>query len=217
MSPEASEEQVYAEYWTEPWTRSALGSLFDDQLNAVIENDYPQAAGISVAQFRECIQPLKRLVERYRPTGSGGIPFLIVVPERFVPIPKQLQALQTSNISLLRLTAILPVPGVHVPDNPYLALTITDGRDFRSQTPVSCIQKLRRQKRSPLTLCEGIALVTHFPCVLRHHAIDLFNSVYGATNVPTLSLIEGRVFIGGRNRVKLNARHGTPSCGRRVI
>lgn len=86
-----------------------------------------------------------------------------------------------------------PLPELAVPEAPaYLLVDVERGEEFRDVAPEDALPVLRRRGRSPLTIDEGIALVTQVPHLLeRNHCFMLSGSRRDDRRVPAL-WISGR-------------------------
>ena len=74
----------------------------------------------------------------------------------------------------------------------YLLADVDTGRDTLNVTPDDALVAIEREGRSPLTLDEGLALVTHFPEVLRtHNAFSLLGSRCGDRRVTAIWVSKG--------------------------
>ena len=90
-----------------------------------------------------------------------------------------------------------PIESVSVPaGTAYRRVDVNTGRETLNVTPDSALAEITRAGRSPLTLGdtleEGIALVTHFPEVLKaHNCFSLLGSRGGDRRVPALWVMKG--------------------------
>ena len=91
-----------------------------------------------------------------------------------------------------------PIDGIAVPAGPaYLAVELDTGRDTLDVTPDDALELIARQHRSPLTLDEGIALVTHRPELLRtHNCFSMLGSRCGDRRVTAMWISRGRPRLG---------------------
>lgn len=151
---------------------------FDRQVETLLTYHYPQSANLSAPEFLTHITPLKsKLANLQLPDidlEHGILPFVIVISSHLINT-ETLMALTQLN-SKAGITKLYPrepqdfqpIPSVQVPDtSAYLLLDIDRGRDFLNVTPQAAVGSIIQNHRSPLTISEGIALITHFPEFLR--------------------------------------------------
>lgn len=160
----------------------ALLELFDKQVNRIIDNEFHVVASLSEEEFiNDYIRPLEQLLVDSHVDSklkANRIPILIVVPDNIVGLGYQLNSVKKSiNDTQLDYT-IKPewfknAKGVLTPAKPYLLLDVETGYTMLNTPPKKCVEVFQREGRFPLTLDEGVALITHFPEVLESHWIDL--------------------------------------------
>ena len=86
-----------------------------------------------------------------------------------------------------------PIDGVEVPSGAYLLADVDTGEATLNVTPDDALVAIAAEGRSPLTLDEGIALVTQFPELLReHNCFSLLGSRCGDRRVTAIWVSEGR-------------------------
>jgi len=160
--------------------------LLAKQVNTIIERKYHIPTGLSESDFvNRHIMPLKQLlVENDKDTkiDESRIPILVVVPNTIVPLSYQLERIRES-INDIQLEHIIKpewfenAQGVSTPDKPYLLIDVETGYTMKNTTPKKCVEIFNDQKRFALTVDEGIALISHFPEVLKSHWVDLPGSI----------------------------------------
>jgi hypothetical protein len=200
-----------------------MTSEFDRQLATLIARGYPRLAGLSEAAFTRFIEPLRDLAPS-TPSDDGRIPFVIVVPGLVSPE----QAMHLVELggkpgfvdmtSADPLDRFLPIDGVEIPPaSAYLITNVDTGKDMLNVTPDEALTTIREEGRSPLTIDEGIAVLTHFPDVLTtHNAFSLLGSRSGDRRVPALWLSKGRPRLGWCWAGNPHTWLGSASCSGRV-
>lgn len=173
---------------------------FDRQRARLVTLGYPRLAGRSVEKFTASLEPL-RAAARTTAARGDGVPFLIVVTsiraEDLVPL-LHLQG-QTEPGILDRnhgeagLAPYRPLPELRVPSaRAYLLLDVERGEEFCGIRPGDAVPVIAARGRSPLTIHEGVALVTLFPELLqKNKCMMLAGSRRGDRRVPA-------VWISGR-------------------
>jgi hypothetical protein len=163
-----------------------LVELFAKQVRTIIEKKFHIPTGSSENDFvNRHIMPLKQLLvknDKDTKIEESHIPFLIVVPNAIVPLSYQLERIRESINDIHLQHLIKPewfenAPGLSTPDKPYLLLDVETGYAMKNTTPKKSVKIFKNEGRLPLTLDEGIALISHFPEVLESHWVDLPGSV----------------------------------------
>lgn len=178
------------------------------QVKTLLDKGYPEAAGIKRDRFLEYVDliPLRDKFE---------IGDLVVIPERIVPIYKQMQMLMASE-TYLDLGMLTQDDSVETPNIPYLIRDVEDGAAMRNTSPDNCVKQFNEQGRFGLTIEEGIAIITHKPETLNNHYIDLPGSRYGSCWMPDLWLDNGRPELSYGRTDFPRPLYGSASCGSRI-
>ncbi|MNS57890.1 hypothetical protein D3C72_907910 [compost metagenome] len=110
------------------------------------------------------------------------------------------------------------IPEVSVPDAPvYLLVDVDTGTETLNVTPAEALDTLRAQGRSPLTIEEGVALVTQRPDKLRkNRCFSLLASRSPDKRVPALWISQGRPKLGWCWERNPHTWLGSASCAHRV-
>lgn len=147
---------------------------FDRQLDNLIEKGYPAVAGQSVDDFVSLISPLKEKLAEIIVTGedfeSGYLPFVIVIKGDVVPLETAMERVERAGKhGITKLFPrepqdFQPIDGVAIPDqSAYLLVGIDRGKDNINLPPNEAMKLITDAGRSPLTIDEGIAIVTQYP------------------------------------------------------
>ncbi len=179
---------------------------FDRQLDRLVALDYPALAGTSEAAFRAGFAPARDVVAAHPdmavPRHEDHIPFVLVA----TGLPQASTMARTSlagrpGFTVLEpdeLARFGPIEGVDVPDGPgYLLFDIDTGTEFLNVTPQDALVTITGRQRTPLTIDEGIALLTARPDMLRKNkCFSLLGSRCGDKRVPALWISERRPKLG---------------------
>ena len=180
-----------------------IDAEFDRQREVLLARGYPALAGLSVAELTAVIDPLREVARRAcaqleLAATPSRVPFVLVVAAGLIPaddlVPTTTLAGGTvagavdRNHGLDGLAPYLPIPELGAPDAPaYLLLDIERGEEFRGVRPRDAVAAILGRGRTPLTIHEGVALVTQFPEVLqKNHCFMLSGSRRGDRRVPAL-------------------------------
>ena len=169
---------------------------FDRQLGTLLDLGDPALAGLPVADFTALLAPLRAVAEAAggAPATADRVPFVVVLPAKLVPVAATmpLTALDgrpggvaglLPDVERFVPTDLAPAPA----PEPYLLVDVDRGAEFRNRAPEAALPVLAERGRSPLTVEEGVALVTHFPGTLvKNHCFSLAGSRAGDRRVPAL-------------------------------
>ena len=184
------------------------GALLRAQTDRLVELGYPGLAGLDEAAFRDVVAPLEAALPavllRDLPgkDGPGTMPFVLVVtrdlvrPEDAVPLLRLAGGAKPGvldrNHGADGLGGYHPLPDLEVPAaTAYLLLGIDRGEEFCGVRPADALPVIRGRGRTPLTIDEGIAVVTHAPHLLeKNKCFMLSGSRRDDRRVPALWISE---------------------------
>jgi hypothetical protein len=203
---------------------AAVQAQFDRQVETLVERGYPGAGGMTAGEFREHVEPLRERLGDLPPAGDSRIPFVLVVTSELVAADRAIQLVRRrdeAGFSVLdgdELATFRPIGRVTLPAGlAYLIGDVDTGADTRNVTPDAALTTIERRHRSPLTIEEGVALVTHHPeSVARNGGFSLLGSRCGDRRVTALWISEGRPKLGWCWAGNPHTWLGSASCGRRV-
>jgi hypothetical protein len=111
-----------------------------------------------------------------------------------------------------------PIDGLEIPAaSAYLVADVDTGRDTLNVSPDDALESIVRKGRSPLTIDEGIALVTHHPELLRtQNCFSMLGSRCGDRRVTALWMSRGRPRLGWCWAGNPHTWLGSASCAGRV-
>jgi hypothetical protein len=99
----------------------------------------------------------------------------------------------------------------------YLIADIETGADTRNVAPDAALEIITERQRSPLTLDEGIALLTHYPeAVARNAGFSLLGSRCGDRRVTAMWITRGRPKLGWCWAGNPHTWLGSASCAGRL-
>lgn len=179
--------------------KSDLFKEFDRQLENLIDKDYHKAIRLSEKTFQNKITPLKSKLERLQlpdiDLDKGTLPFVIVVKGQLIPSEKVMKLIEKDGkhgVTILRpLTSenFKAISEVKIPDEEiYLLLDIDRGKKNINIPPSGAMKLIKEAGRSPITIDEGIALVTQFPeFLIKNNCFSLLASRTGTDKrVPAI-------------------------------
>jgi hypothetical protein len=209
-------------------TESEVRREFERQVENLVRKGYPEVAGITAGEFRRQLGPLGESIRQLAALEvageAGRIPFVIVVKRELVAVERALPLVALRGKSAFTdmaaddIERFTPIEGITLPAGAaYLLVDIDLGRDTLNATPDDALPTITAAGRSPLTLEEGIALVTHYPEVLKtHNCFSLLGSRCGDRRVPALWVSRGRPRLGWCWAGNPHTWLGSASCAGRV-
>jgi len=171
---------------------SVLKNAFEAQSARLLKQGYPRALKIDEQQFKQKLEALwieltSKIID-FQFEHKGTIPLLIVVGQKALPCPEQIELLGGhTNLEFEKIETTKPI------DSPfYLTLDVEDGTKTIAKSPEESLRRFEKEGRSALTLEESIALLTHYPSVLKNHYLISAASLYLKENErePLLWLLD---------------------------
>ena len=148
------------------WLLTSLNAVFASQTNKLISLDYHKALELSADDFQESLQPLRNQLVRIADIDfpENHLPFVIVIVDEKIPLKQQLEIAnqvwweEDAYISCHpnELTPLVQLPH----SNYYLAIDVECGDATKIHYPMLGSLTVNIHERSPLTINEGVALLT---------------------------------------------------------
>ncbi|HET8661651.1 MAG TPA: DUF5701 family protein [Micromonosporaceae bacterium] len=202
-----------------------LAAELDRQVENLVAKGYPELAGVGVASFRHRLTALKEQLAHLRPSPEPGrVPFVIVVRTDVVPADRAVSLVELrgkdgfTEMDADDLRRFATVEGVEIPPgSAYLLVDVDAGRGSRNVTPDEAGKLIAAEGRSPLTVAEGVALVTHHPEILRTGTcFSMLASRCGDRRVTAMWVSAGRPRLGWCWAGNPHTWLGSASCAARV-
>jgi hypothetical protein len=178
---------------------------FTAQVDRLVSLGYAGLAGLSEDDFRSRLAPLEeRVPTATEPVDAaeGRVPWVLVVTRDLIPPEPRVPLLRLAggrkagvvdrNHGEGDLATYHPLPELAVPDgSAYLLLDVERGEEFCGVRPEAALPVIRGRDRTPLTIDEGIALVTQAPELLvRNKCFMVSGSRRHDRRVPALWISE---------------------------
>lgn len=152
------------------------------------------------------------------------VPFVLVVPSAAKPATTAMARTALSgkpgsvNKHAGDIDGFAPIEGLGLPDAAaYLLVDVERGSEFCGTPPERAVAVLADRGRTPLTVAEGIALITLHPEVLeKNHCFSLAGSRKGDRRVPALWISKQAPHLGWCFAGAPHSWLGLASAGRRV-
>lgn len=205
-----------------------LCNEFDRQIENLVNKGYPETIGVAVEEFTRQIQPLKAqiagLVTGEAGASEGRIPFVIVISNDMLAGDQAMSRVElkgNSGCTVMEpddIKKFRPIESVSIPAHlAYLLVDIDTGKETLNITPNEALKIIEAGNRSPLTIDEGIAIVTHHPDILkRNNCFSLLGSRCGDRRVTALWISAGKPKLGWCWAGNPHTWLGSASCERRV-
>ncbi|HYD35186.1 MAG TPA: DUF5701 family protein [Vitreimonas sp.] len=176
-----------------------LHEAFDHQLATLIDKKYHQAAGLTEQAFSDLITPLKAKLSQNEEfvidIELGKLSFVIVIKSELVPTETAMSVIEKDGKA--GVTKLFPhqptdfstLETVPVPvENAYLLMNIDRGKENINLPPNQALKIITTAGRTPLTIDEGVAIVTHYPDFLKkNNCFSLLASRHkGDQRVPAI-------------------------------
>ena len=154
----------------------------------------------------------------------GSIPFVTVAKRETLPAADAIERVTRegkSGFSVMDaddLDRFEPIEGVELPEGPeYLITDVDTGADLLNVRPDDALETILARGRSPLTIEEGIALVTHHPeALVKNACFSLPGSRCGDKRVAALWISKGAPKLGWCWAGNPHTWLGSASCGGRT-
>ncbi|SCC91748.1 conserved hypothetical protein [Thiomonas sp. X19] len=147
--------------------------IFTQQIDTLIRLRYPAMLGMTDRQFDETLAPLGQLIPPDRPepdAAQGRVPFVLVINTPATSSAQMLDLVKRQGKQAIEklypktLNDFSTIAGAGVPEgDAYLLRDIDRGDATRNVTPDAAYALIADAGRSPVTIHEGIALLTHYP------------------------------------------------------
>lgn len=171
---------------------------FDRQIKNLLAKGYPKLAGLSDDEFIGILEPLHRHVTEMPDSKAdlekGYLPFVIVVNGLVEP-EKEMSVVNRNGLN--GVTVLRPhtskefkiIDSEVVPKSKaYLIIGIDRGKQNINLPPSEAMEIIRSEKRHPLTIEEGVAIVTQYPeFLMKNNCFSLLASRTGSDQrVPAI-------------------------------
>ncbi len=165
-----------------------MSTEFDRQVSKLIELGYPTFAGLSEGKFSSLLDQLRpslsSLPKKSVDLENGYVPFVIVIKRDLVSAEKAMPFVsRDGKQGVVKLfphssSNFSPIQSANIPEgNAYLLVDIERGDEFRNVRPQDAHESIEKVGRSPLTIDEGIAVLTQYPNFLeKNHCFSLLAS-----------------------------------------
>ena len=196
------------------------GAELDRQIETLILKGYPALAGLDDSGFAALLEPLRvGLPEKH---DSEHLPFVVVVPADLVPTVAAVERFEVRGKAgwtdmADEIGTYRPVDGVDIPAGPYLLVDVSTGPETFDVAPVDALPMIRAARRTPLTVDEGVAVVTQFPHALtERNAFQAVGSRSASKRIPSFWVSKGAPRLGWCWAGNPHSWLGAGSAARRV-
>jgi Family of unknown function (DUF5701) len=168
----------------------------DRQAGVLVDKGYPALASLTEAAFRRLVAPLADRVPDQ--------PFVLVTTDDLLPPVPRVERVRLGSkpgfttMDADDVRAFRPTPDLDLPDGPvYLLVDVDTGGETLNTRPDEALPAIHAAGRTPLTLDEGLAVVTQHPEWLRErNCFQMLGSRAGDRRVTGLWLSRGAPRLG---------------------
>lgn len=165
---------------------------FDRQVQNLVNKGYSEQIVRYASSLKKCLdnQQLSDInIE------EGILPFVIVISHTVMPIEEQMSLVDkdgkkgTTKLFPHTSTDFATLDSISIPNKKaYLLLDIDRGKETRNIRPEDAFSMITNDHRSPLTIEEGVAIVTHYPdFLIKNNCFSLLASRHmGDQRVPAI-------------------------------
>ena len=197
---------------------------FDRQVATLVDKGYPDLTGLAEVDFVALLRPLREAAaDLPPPSGDDRVPFVLVVTgvareQAFARVGLRGKTGFTT-MEPDDLARFVPTADVEVPaSRAYVLADIDTGQDFLDVPPDDALPKILAMGRLPLTLDEGIALVTHNADLLTSgNRFSVLGSRCGDRRVTAIWVSQRRPRLGWCWAGAPHTWLGSASGGSRVV
>lgn len=172
---------------------------FNRQITTLMNKGYANRANLSEESFLEKLESLRKKLPNTIATEvdleTGKLPFVIVVKHTMVAADQAMSLVEKDGKQ--GLTKLFPhqptdfdtLPEILIPSSDiYLIMDIDRGKATINLPPNKAMELIKEAGRSPLTIDEGIAIVTHYPeFLMKNNCFSLLASRHaGDQRVPAI-------------------------------
>ena|SRR3989344_5117019 len=167
-----------------------INNEFDRQVKNLIQKGYPKLAGLKEVDFLKLVKPLEEKLPKKLQTPDfeeGFLPFVIVVTCDLISSENMMKTVVfNGKEGFTKLHPQSPedfqaIEAMNIPDSPvYLLIDIDRGKETINVKPEDALKIIQGRHRIPLTIDEGIALITQFPeFLIKNNCFSLLASRTG--------------------------------------
>lgn len=172
---------------------------FDRQNDTLAQKGYTKIAGVSEQKFFKHLEPLREKAEKLDAPEvdleKGILPFVIVIKSDVIASEQAMALTQKdgkNGVTILRPHTsqnFKTTDDVAIPNGmAYLLMDIDRGKENINRPPNEAMKLIKDAGRAPLTIDEGIAIITHFPeFLIKNNCFSLLASRTGTDQrVPAI-------------------------------
>ena len=133
---------------------------------------------------------------------QAHLPFLLVVPHTLVPTVAAVERFEVRGRTgwtdmAGEIGSYRPIEGLDVASAPYLLVEVSTGPETLNVPPGDALPMIHAAGRTPLTVDEGVALVTQLPeSLTEHNAFQAVGSRADNKRIPSFWMSKGAPRLG---------------------
>ena len=171
----------------EKFNADSLKPIFDAQKKTLLDLGYPEMLSVSVDDFTKKLEALwetcvKKIAD-IEISKKGNVPLLLVISQGNAQEKIQkIKGHSELDFNNLEGEAQIPPPI-------YILLDVEDGQNMVAKSPKDALKKFQKEGRSALSINESVALLTHYPELLKDHYLISAGSFYTTKDNESLPLL----------------------------
>ncbi|WP_439519304.1 DUF5701 family protein [Hydrogenophaga sp.] len=180
---------------------------FDEQVDQLVKLGYPEMLDCTAEVFRQRLSRLRAHLPEGAPglkVQEGTIGYVLIINSAAAPVEKTLPLVErdgrTAVEGLRPCTPadFRPIADLPIPDGQaYLLMDIDRGNESLNEVPNAAHMQIRSEGRFPLTIEEGVSVVTQYPEFLQPNRCFMMLGSRGSDKrVPALWLSAKRPKLG---------------------
>jgi len=170
----------------------------DRQIETLLKLRYPDLSERSEESFLALVEPLRAEVlarsSDFQAPSADRVPFVLVVGPDLAPAGRAMELTALAgrpgfaDFDQADIASFTPIPSLDAPTAPaWIVLGVDRGSEFRNVRPNDALETISARGLTPITVAEGIALVTQHPQLLvKNHCFSLAGSRCGDKRVPAI-------------------------------
>ena len=176
-----------------------------DRQVSTLQERYGDVPGVDLEHLASSMESLRGLLPEVAAAAPAeeNLPFVVVVRSTLVPTVAAVERIEVRGKAGWTdmggdLDGYRPIDGVEVPDaDAYLLVDVSTGPETLDVTPADALPRVTAAGRTPLTIDEGVALMTQHPDVLAaRNAFQALASRADNKRVPSFWLSKGAPRLG---------------------
>lgn len=207
-----------------------LTDLFEIQRNVLLSDSHTEGLKVEREKFSHAIDRLWLRAKQQehnhllKQSRNNDFAMLIVVPEGYMSVIDQMKRVSFEDrfgcvdARFEQEIALLAnVTSLQTSPEPYLVLQVSSGLENIGIPAYRTVQQFQKEKRQPLTVYEGMAMVRNYPEAVHNHNLVFPGSRVGTRYTPDIWRRKNELVLSYRPFSSGDIRWGCASCATRIF